>query len=93
MRGLLIHLFILSNVLASFTLSSFSIFSRYDFRCCIGPLNGWSSFLHYQYGVEWASSCGWVSMSFAKSILLPSFASLFASSFPMIFVWALTLCR
>jgi hypothetical protein len=40
MSGLLIHLFMLSNVLASFTLSSFSIFSRYDFRCRIGTLYG-----------------------------------------------------
>jgi hypothetical protein len=40
MRGLLTHLFMLSNVLASFLFSSFSSFSRYDFRCRIGPLNG-----------------------------------------------------
>ena len=48
MRGLLIHLFMLSNVLSSFTMSSVSIFSRYDFRCCIGPLYGWPSSLLYQ---------------------------------------------
>jgi hypothetical protein len=40
MRGLLIHLFILSNVLASFSFFSFSSFSRYDCRCRIGPLYG-----------------------------------------------------
>jgi hypothetical protein len=40
MRGLLIHLFMLSNDLAIFSFSSFSSFSRYDFRCLIGPLNG-----------------------------------------------------
>jgi hypothetical protein len=32
-------------------------------------------------------------MSFARSILLPSFASLSASLLPIIFVWALTLYR
>jgi hypothetical protein len=52
MRGLLIHLFMLSNVLASSSFSSFSNFLKYDFRCLIGPLNGWSSSLHRQYGVE-----------------------------------------
>jgi hypothetical protein len=31
-RGLLTHLLILANVLASFSFSSFSSFSRYDFR-------------------------------------------------------------
>ena len=41
--------------------------------------------------MEWAFSYGWVGMSFSRSILLPFFASLSASSFPMIFVWALTL--
>jgi hypothetical protein len=40
MRGLLIHLFKLSNILASFSFSSFLSFSRYDFRCRIGPLYG-----------------------------------------------------
>jgi hypothetical protein len=54
MRGLLIHLFMLSNDLASFLFSSLSSFSRYDFRCRIGPLYGWLSSLHHQYGVEWA---------------------------------------
>jgi hypothetical protein len=48
MRGLFIRLFMLSNVMASFIFSSFSIFSRYDFKCCIGPLYGWSSSLHHQ---------------------------------------------
>jgi hypothetical protein len=43
--------------------------------------------------VEWASSCGWVGMSLSRSILLPSFASLSASSLPITLVWALTLCR
>jgi hypothetical protein len=57
-RGLLTHLFILSKFLASFSFSSFSSFSRYDFRYLIGPLYGWSSSLHHQYGVEWALSCG-----------------------------------
>jgi hypothetical protein len=38
MKGLLTYLFMLSNVLASFVFSSFSSFSRYDFRCLIGPL-------------------------------------------------------
>jgi hypothetical protein len=52
MRGLLTHLFMLSNVVASFLFSSFSSFYRYVFRCRIGPLYGWSSFLHHQYGVE-----------------------------------------
>jgi hypothetical protein len=56
-RGLT-HLFILSKFLASFSFSSFSSFSRYDFRCRIGPLNGWSSSLHHQYGVEWAFHVG-----------------------------------
>jgi hypothetical protein len=56
MRGLLTHLFMLSNILASFSFSSFSSFSRYDFSCLIGPLNGWLSSLHHQYGVEWALS-------------------------------------
>jgi hypothetical protein len=51
MRGLLTHLFMLSNVLASFSFSSFSSFSRYDFRCRIGLLNGWLSSMHYQYGI------------------------------------------
>jgi hypothetical protein len=88
MRGLLIHLFMLSNVLASFSFSSFSSFSRYDFRCLIGPLYGWSSFLHHQYGVEWALSWGWKGISLISTIMLPSFASL-----SMILVWALTLCR
>jgi hypothetical protein len=40
MRGLFTHLFILSNALAVFSFSSFSSFSRYDFRCRIGPLYG-----------------------------------------------------
>jgi hypothetical protein len=30
----------------------------FDFRCLIGPLYGWSSSLHHQYGGEWALSCG-----------------------------------
>jgi hypothetical protein len=93
MRGLLTPLFMLSNVLASFSFSSFSSFSRYDFRCRIGPLYGWSLSLHHQYGVEWALSCGRKGISLTSTILLPSFASLSASSFPMIFVWALTLYR
>jgi hypothetical protein len=93
MRGLFIHLFMLSNVLASFSFSSFSSFSRYDFRCLIGPLYGWLSSLHYQYCVEWALLWGWKGISLTSIILLPSFASLSASSLPMILVWALTLCR
>jgi hypothetical protein len=93
MRGLLIHLFMLSNVLASFSFSSFSSFSRYDFRCLIGLLYGWLFSLHYQYGVEWALSWGWKGISLISTILLPSFASLFTSSLPIILVWALTLCR
>ena len=40
MRGLLIHLLMLSKVRATFSFSSFSSFSRYDFRCRIGPLYG-----------------------------------------------------
>jgi hypothetical protein len=52
MRGLLIHLFMLSKFLKSFSFSSFSSFSRYDLRCLIGPLYGWSPSLHHQYGVE-----------------------------------------
>jgi hypothetical protein len=56
MRGLLIHLLMLSNDWASFLFSSFSSFSRYVFRCLIGPLYGWSSSLHHQYGVECALS-------------------------------------
>jgi hypothetical protein len=86
MRGLLTHLFMLSKVLASFSFSSFSSISRYDFKCCIGPLNGWSLSLHHQYGVEWAFSCRWKGMSLTSTILLPSFANLSASSLPMIFV-------
>jgi hypothetical protein len=91
--GSLIHLLMLSNVLASSLLLSFSTFSKYQFRCLIGPLYGWSSSLHHQYGIEWAFSCGWVGMSFSRSILLPSFANLSASSFPRILVYALTLCK
>jgi hypothetical protein len=86
MRGLLTHLFMLSNVLSSFSFSSFSSFSRYGFRCLIGPLYGWSSSLHHQYGVEWALLCRRKDMSLTSTILLPSFANLSASSFPMIFV-------
>jgi hypothetical protein len=91
--GLFIHLLMLSNFLASSSLFSFSTFSRYGFKCLIGPLNGWSSSLHHQYGVEWAFSCAWVGMSFSGSILLPSFANLSASSLPIMLVCALTLCR
>jgi hypothetical protein len=43
----LIHLLMLSNVLASSLLLSFSTFSKYDFRCLIGPLYGWSLSLHH----------------------------------------------
>jgi hypothetical protein len=86
MRGSLIHLFMLSNFLAIFSFSSFSSFSRYDFRCLIRPLNGWSSSLYHQYGMEWALSCGWKDISLASTILLPFFASLSASSLPMMFV-------
>jgi hypothetical protein len=93
MRGLLIHLFMLSNDLVSFLFSSFPSFSRYDFRCRIGPLYGRSSSLHHQYGVEWALSCGLKGISLTSTILLPSLASLSASLFPMIFVSALTLYR
>jgi hypothetical protein len=82
----------LSNVLASFSFSSFSSFSRYDFRCLIGPLYGWSSSLHHQYGVEWALSWGWKGISLTSTILLPFFASL-STSLPMVLVWALTLCK
>jgi hypothetical protein len=49
MRGLLIHLLMLSKDRASFPFSSFS---RYDFRYQIGPLYGWSSSRHHQNGVE-----------------------------------------
>jgi hypothetical protein len=91
--GLYTHLLMLSNFLARSSLFSFSTFSRYGFRCLIGPLYGWSSSLHHQYGVEWEFSCAWVGMSFSWSILLPSFASLSASSFPWMSVCALTLCR
>jgi hypothetical protein len=52
MRGLLIHLFMLSNNLAIFLFYSISSFSRYDFRCHVGHLHGLSSSLHHQYGVE-----------------------------------------
>jgi hypothetical protein len=83
----------LSNILASSLLLSFSTFSKYDFKCLIGPLYGWSSSLHHQYGVEWVFSCGWVGISFSRSILLPSFANLFASSFPRILVCALNLYK
>jgi hypothetical protein len=93
MRGLLTHLLMLSNDLANFSFSSFSSFSRYGFRCLIGPLYGWSSSLYHQYGVEWALSCGWYGISLTSTILLHFFASLSASSFPMMFVWALTLYR
>jgi hypothetical protein len=89
----LIHLLMLSNVLVSSLLLSFSTFLKYDFRCLIGPLYGWLSSLYHQYGVEWAFSCGWVGMSFSRSILLPFFANLSASSFPRILVYALTLCK
>jgi hypothetical protein len=43
--------------------------------------------------VEWAFSCDWVGMSFSVSILLSSFANLFASSLPILLVCALTLCK
>jgi hypothetical protein len=56
-------------------------------------LYGWLSSLHHQYGVEWAFSCGWIGMSFSRSILLPSFANLFASPFPRILVCTLTLYK
>jgi hypothetical protein len=91
--GLFTHLLMLSKNLAKSSLLSFSTFSEYGFRCLIGPLYGWSSSLHHQYGVEWAFSCVWVGMSFFGSILLPSFANLSASSLPMMLVCALTLCR
>jgi hypothetical protein len=91
--GLFIHLFILSNVLARSSLLFFSTVSKYGFRCIMGPLYGWSSSLHHQYGVEWAFSCAWVGMSFSGSILLPSFANLTTSSLPMMLVCARTLCR
>jgi hypothetical protein len=55
--GLFIHLLMLSNVLARSSLFFFSIFSKYGFRCLIGPLYIWSLSLHHQYGVEWAFSC------------------------------------
>jgi hypothetical protein len=71
----------LSNVLVR---SSFV--SKYGLRCLMGPLYGWSSSLHHQYGVEWAFPCAWVGMSFSRSILLPSFTSLSASSLPMMLV-------
>jgi hypothetical protein len=83
----------LSNVLTSSSLFFFSTFSKYDFSCLIGPLYGWSSSLHHQYGVEWAFLCGWVAMSFSRFILLPSFTNLSASSLPMTLVCALTLCK
>ena len=38
-------------------------------------------------------SYGWYGISLTNTILLPSFASLSASSLPIIFVWALTLCK
>jgi hypothetical protein len=91
--GLFTHLLMLLNVLARSSFLSFSTFSKYGFRCLIGPLYGWSSFLHHQYGVEWTFSCAWVGMSFLGSILLPSFTNLSASSLPMMLVCALTLCR
>jgi hypothetical protein len=43
--------------------------------------------------VEWAFSYAWVGMSFSRSILLPSFVNLSASSLPIMLVCALTLCR
>ena len=68
MRGLLIHLLILSNVLASSSFSSFSNCFKYDYRCLTGPLIGWSSSLHHQYGVEWASSYGWYGITLGRVI-------------------------
>ena len=91
--GFITHLFMLSNVLARSSLLFLATVSKYNFRCLIGPLYGWLSSLHHQYGVEWAFSCAWVGMSFSESILLPSFANLLASSLPMMLVCALTLCR
>jgi hypothetical protein len=91
--GLFTHLLILSNVLARSSLFFFSIVSRCGLKCLIGPLYGWSSSLHHQYGVERAFSCAWVGMSSSRSILLPYFASLSASSLPMMLVCALTLYR
>jgi hypothetical protein len=52
--GSFTHLLMLSNFLAKLSLFFFSTVSRYGFRCLIGPLYGWSSSLHHQYGVEWA---------------------------------------
>ena len=43
--------------------------------------------------MDWAFSCALVGMSFSRSILLPSFASLSASLFSLMLVCALTLCR
>jgi hypothetical protein len=54
MSGLFTHLLILSNFLVRSSLFCFSTVSKYGFRCLIGPLYGWSSSLHHQYGVEWA---------------------------------------
>jgi hypothetical protein len=51
MRGLLIHLFMLSNVLASFTLSSFSIFFPDMILGVVLGLCMWSGRLHV---VGWA---------------------------------------
>ena len=72
-----------------FWLDCLSTISRYGFRYHIGP---WSSSLHHQYIMEWIFSYAWIGMSSSRSILLPSFASLFASSLPMM-VCALTLYR
>jgi hypothetical protein len=91
--GLFTHLLILSNVLARSLLNFFSTFSKYGFRCLIGPLYGWSSSLHHQYGMEWAFSCARMDMSFSGSIFLPSFTNLSASLLPLMLVCALTLCK
>jgi hypothetical protein len=47
-----LFMLMLSNVLARSSLVFFSTVSKHGFRCFIGPLYGWSSSLHHQYGVE-----------------------------------------
>jgi hypothetical protein len=62
----------LSNVLARSSLLFFSIVSKYGFRCLMGPLYGWSSSLHHQYGVEWAFLCAWVPDAISNSYRFPN---------------------
>ena len=65
MRGLLIHLLMLSNVLMSSLFSSFSNFFKYDFRCLIG-MGG-----HHLYttSMEWSEHSRVDDMAYRLQVL------------------------